>query len=319
MRWALLVASCSMIAHCAAARADSEPRIRAVGCIGLTVSDLDRSVAFYSGALSFEKSAAVEQAANAEGEPQGVPFARSRTARLALGSECVELTEYLAPRGKPAPTELSSNDRSFQHVAIVVSDMDRAYVGLRAARVEHVSSAPQLLPDWNRAAGGIRAFYFRDPDRHALELLQFPPGKGAARWQRKDALFLGIDHTAIVVRDTQASVGFYRDTLGLRVAGTSENWGAEQEKLSHVPGAHLRITTLRAASGPGIELLEYVAPRGGRDFPEGERPNDLIHWQTTVVGDRAEIERLLRSRRAPFLSAALARDPDGHVLRLAAE
>src|SRR5207248_3789279 len=82
--------------------------------------------------------------------------------------------------------------------------------------------------------------------------------------ERKERLFLGIDHTAIVVSDTEASLRFYRDALGLRVPGGSENWGAEQERLNDVTGAHLRITTLRAGSGPGIEFLEYLEPRGGR-------------------------------------------------------
>ena len=83
-----------------------------------------------------------------------------------------------------------------------------------------------------------------------------PAGKGAARWHQKTSrLFLGIDHTAIVVGDTEASLGFYRDRLGLEVVGESENYGTEQEHLNNVFGAHLRITTLHAHSGPGIEFL----------------------------------------------------------------
>ena len=61
LRWALVVASCSVIAHCAAARAERASLVRGVGCVGLTVSDLDRSVTFYSGVLSFEKALQVEQ------------------------------------------------------------------------------------------------------------------------------------------------------------------------------------------------------------------------------------------------------------------
>ncbi len=334
LRWALLVASCSVLAHCAVARAESAPLVRAVGCIGLTVSDLDRSVSFYSGVLSFEKALELEQTGSALEQLQGLFGVRTRTARLRLGGECLDLTEYLAPRGRPAPADSRSNDRWFQHAAIVVSDMDRAYSALRAARVEHASSGPQRLPDWNPSAGGIQAFYFHDPDRHVLEVLQFPAGKGEARWQRKDRLFLGIDHTAIVVADTEASLRFYRDALGLRVAGTSENWGTEQEHLNNVFGARLRITTLRASSGPGVEFLEYLSPRDGRPMPADERANDLIHWQTTVVADPADGARVLRAQRAPFVSpgvvqlpdarlgysrALLARDPDGHVVQLAAE
>ena len=69
----------------------------------------------------------------------------------------------------------------------------------------------------------------------------------------------------------------------MRVAGESENYGTEQEHLNNVFGAHLRITALRGATGPGIELLEYLAPRDGRPFPLEEHANDLVHRQTILV------------------------------------
>jgi hypothetical protein len=90
-----------------------------------------------------------------------------------------------------------------------------------------------------------------------------------------------------VVRDTDASLMFYRDTLGLEVVGESENYGTEQEHLNHVFGARLRITTLRAAHGPGLELLEYLALRDGRPIPADVRANDLLHWQTMLVTRRS--------------------------------
>jgi catechol 2,3-dioxygenase-like lactoylglutathione lyase family enzyme len=338
--WALLLALSSLIAggtrSCVStARAEPAPLVQGVGCVGLTVSDLERAADFYTRVLAFEKVAEVEQVGEALEQLEGVFGARTRTVRLRLGRECLELTEYLAPRGRPVPPDARSNDRWFQHVAIVVSDMDRAYAALRAGRVEHASTGPQRLPDWNPNAGGIRAFYFRDPDRHVLEVLQFPPDKGEPRWHEKGALFAGIDHTAIVVGDTDASVRFYRDALGLRIAGTSENWGTEQEHLNNVFGARLRITTLRGTRGPGIELLEYLVPRDGRAFPSDERANDLIHWQTTLFApDLGGVASALRNLHATFVSpgivtvagrplgwsrAVLARDPDGHVLQLAAE
>src|SRR5690606_20188959 len=128
--------------------------------------------------------------------------ARARVARLTLGTEAIELVEFAAPRGRPAPADSRSNDHWFQHVAIIVDDMDRAYARLREHGVEHASPGPQRLPDWNAAAGGIEAFYFRDPDGNNLEVLEFPPDKGEPRWQVSGPLFLGIDHTAIVVAST---------------------------------------------------------------------------------------------------------------------
>ena len=302
-----------------------------VDVVGFTVSDMDRAVAFYTQVLPFAKSSDVEVAGREFELLAGLFGARARVVRLGLGDEQIELTEYRAPRGRPIPADIRSNDRSFQHVAIIVRDMDKAYARLRQFGVEHASSGPQRLPEWNRNAGGIQAFYFRDPDRHFLEILSFPAGKGMARWHAAgEALFLGIDHTAIVVNDTDASLAFYRDTLGLTVAGESENYDVEQEHLNNVFGARLRITALRAAAGPGIELLEYLAPRDGRAAPEDARASDIGHWQTTLVTSSLEpLLPLAREHRvtlvspgpvdAPvalgFRSGALARDPDGHAMR----
>ena len=306
---------------------------RAVDAVGITVSDMDRAIAFYTRVLFFEKVSDVEAWGDEVEHVHGVFGARLRVARLTLGAEAIELTEFLTPRGRPLPADSRSNDRWFQHVAIVVNDIDQAYLWLRRHRVEHVSPAPQTLPDWNPSAGGIRAFYFKDPDGHPLEILQFPPGKGDPRWHRpSERVFLGIDHTAIVVGATDASLRFWRDALGLRVAGRSENWGPEQERLNNVFGARLRITTLRAAAGPGVELLEYLAPPGGRAAPVDARANDLAHWQVVLATpDAGAAAAALRAARAPLVSsrvvtlpdagaapraAFVARDPDGHALQL---
>jgi catechol 2,3-dioxygenase-like lactoylglutathione lyase family enzyme len=198
------------------------------------------------------------------------------------------------------PSDSRSNDLWFQHVAIVVRDLDRAFARLEANHVEHASVAPQHLPAWNPNASGIGAYYFKDPDGHTLEIIAFPPDKGASRWHTEgDALFLGIDHTAIATASTDASIRFY-EALGFRVAGHGENYGPEQEALNNVPGAHLRITGLRAPSGPGIELLEYLAPRTGRAAPDDTRADDVAHWRTVLFGGAARTER----------------DPDKHVLEI---
>jgi catechol 2,3-dioxygenase-like lactoylglutathione lyase family enzyme len=311
------------------------PLVDAVEAIGMTVSHMDRAVAFYTGVLLFEMISDVEVAGREYEHLQGVFGLRMRVVRLQLGDEIIELTEYLAPKGRPTPADSRSHDRWFQHVALIVRDMDRAYQWLRQHKVEHASSGPQRLPDWNPNAGGIRAFYFKDPDGHPLEILQFPAGKGDPKWHRPtDRLFLGIDHTAIVVGDTDASLRWYRDILGLKVVGESENYGTEQEHLNNVFGARLRITTLRAAAGPGVELLEYLNPRDGRPTPADKRANDLMHWQTTMVSrqiDEAARGLLggkfslvspgivaLTAGSLGFTRGLLVQDPDGHAVQLIA-
>src|SRR5262250_856206 len=264
----------------AGARAASSPLASAVDSVDITVSDMDQAVDFYSRVLSFKTVSDTEVAGETYENLEGVFGVRIRVVRMQLGDEFIELTEYLAPKGRSIKVDARSNDRSFQHIAIIVSDMDKAYAWLRQNKVEHASTGPQRLPDWNKNAAGIKAFYFKDPDGHPLEILQFPSDKGQEKWHRPtDKLFLGIDHTAIVVGDTDASIKFYRDLLGLQIAGASENYGTEQEHLNNVFGAHLRITALRGASGPGIELLEYLAPRDGRPLPPDTLPDDLWYWQ----------------------------------------
>jgi len=294
---------------------------------------MDRAVEFYSRVLGFKKVRDTEVAGETYENLEGVFGVRMRVVRLQLGDEFIELTEYLAPKGRPIPAGARSNDRSFQHIAIIVSDMDKAYAWLRQNKVEYASSGPQRLPDWNSTAAGIKAFYFKDPDGHPLEILQFPPGKGAEKWHRpSDKLFLGIDHTAIVVSNTEESLRFYRDLLGMRVVSESENHGTEQEHLNNVFGARLRITSLRAGSGPGIELLEYLSPRDGRPFPVDEHANDVIHRQTVLVTMSAdEAVRDLSSAKVNFVSscviahrmdeldysrAFIVRDPDGHAVEI---
>src|SRR6201981_4208784 len=216
--------------------------VEGVDAIGITVSDMDRAVDFYSKVLTFEKVSDTEVAGEGYEHLEGVFGLRMRVVRMRLGDEFIELTEYLAPKGRPIPIESRSNDRWFQHIAIIVSDMDRAYGILREHRVKYASTGPQTLPVYIRGAGGIRAFYFRDPDNHFLEVLQFPPDKGDPKWHSQSGkLFLGIDHTAIVVGDTDESLRFYRDELGMHIAGESENYGTEQENLKNVFEAGLRI------------------------------------------------------------------------------
>jgi|SRR5262249_12194253 len=316
------------------AGAASGPLVRAVESVGMTVADVDRSIDFYSRVLLFQKTSDVELAGNNYEHLEGVFGLRMRVVSMRLGDESIELTEYLTPKGKPVALDSHSNDRWFQHIAIITGDMDRAYAWLRQNRVQHVSSAPQTLPTYIKAAADIRAFYFEDPDHHPLEILEFPSDKGDPKWHQSNGkLFLGIDHTAIAVANTSVSLGFYRDVLGFRAVGESENYGPEQEHLNNVFGARLRITSLRSMEGLSIELLEYLTPADGRSMPSDERANDLVHHQTRLVTD--DIEAVLKALQdkhylmvssgivtlpnaeTGFHFALIVRDPDGHAIELA--
>ena len=313
--------------------ARAETLIEAVGAIGMTVSDMERSIEFYQKVLSFKKVSDIEVHGTAYEHLQGIFGLRMRIVRMQLAEEFIELTEYLTPQGRPIPIDSCSNDHWFQHIAIIVSDMDKAYQWLRQHKVKHASTGPQRIPDWNKVAAGIRAFYFRDPDNHNLEIIWFPPDKGDRKWHRQTGkLFLGIDHTAIVVSNTDRSLKFYRDTIGMKAVGDSENYGIEQERLNNVFGARLRITALRAAAGPAIELLEYMAPRDGRPYPADSKANDIWHWQIhAITPNPDDAFNVLRPGKTTYVSSEpvalpnkslgfnkglLIRDPDGHAILL---
>ena len=77
--------------------------------------------------------------------------------------------------------------------------------------------------------------------------------------------------------------------------------------MSAVPGAHVRITTLRARSGPGVELLHYLMPTDGRPMPADTTAADL--WAEEIV---------MRTTRAAH-SGEWLRDRDGHAVGLVAD
>jgi len=306
-------------------------QVTKIEAVGMTVRDMNRSIKFYTEVLGFRKISDEELTGSQYESLEGVFGIHMRVVRIQLGDEFIDLIDYLTSGGRSIPEEMRSNDLSFQHIAIVVSDMNRAFTRLKEFNVEYVSTAPQTLPATNVAAAGIKAFYFHDPDNHNLELIYFPNGKGQPKWQvPRGKIFLGIDHTAIGISNTENSLHFYQQLLGFDKKGESWNNGEEQEHLNNIEGASLHITGLRSHAGPGIEFLEYLSPRNGKIYPPDTRADDIWFWQTTLLTNDASILfDKLKYEGYHFLSKGLIRlgaangrrsnafivkDPDGHAM-----
>jgi catechol 2,3-dioxygenase-like lactoylglutathione lyase family enzyme len=135
---------------------------------------------------------------------------------------------------------------------------------------------------------------------HPLELLSFPAAALPPIWQKARGSFLGIDHTAISVSNTAASVAFY-ETLGYTVIHQSINQGAEQDRLDDLRSAVVTVTTLELAEQtPHLELLCYDGiGRGYRVVPHS---NDIA--ATRIVGG------------AETLGDQTVRDPDGGQMKI---
>jgi catechol 2,3-dioxygenase-like lactoylglutathione lyase family enzyme len=335
---AFILTCASLITHHPSLAITAPPVVvDSIAAVGFTVSDMDRSMAFYRDVLTFEPVSDVEVDGPEYDQLYGVFGVRARVVRMKLGGQQIELTQFLAPPdARPIPVPSSSHDLWFQHVAVVVRDMEAAWAQLRRHHVRQISPRPQTIPLSNPAAAGIKALKFRDPDGHNLELLWFPEEKGNPRWHQRGAdLFLGIDHTAMTVRSTESSLKFYRDLLGLTLAGGTVNMGTEQEHLDSLPGARARVTGLSPKTGPpGVEVLEYERPTAGRPLPSDSHATDLWHWQTTLVVPDAEVAAKALRGTTGFVSSSvialpdqalgfrkglLVRDPDGHVMKIVSQ
>lgn len=305
-------------------------RIRAVG---LTVADVDRSSNFYTQALGFTTVSDITVTGDGYTNLVGVSETKIRIVTLRLGDELIKLSQYLNTVGKPIPLDSQSNDLWFQHLAIVVSDMDSAYTHLRSFPIEPISTEPQTFPPGDIASAHIRAFKFKDPDHHDLELIWFPPDKGQEKWhQQTGQLFLGIDHSAIAIANTEQSLQFYRDLLGMQVSGKSFNWRETQARLDGLPNATVQVTALRPIQGGlGIELLDYMTPANSLPIPRDWKPFDIAHMQVElVVSDlKQAVDQLQHSTQSsspsivqfsnpsfPARKSCLLNDPTGHTVLL---
>jgi catechol 2,3-dioxygenase-like lactoylglutathione lyase family enzyme len=337
-----LVASIVMSSgHASHARDRLSGDVQRVKMIGFTVADADREVNFFTNVLQFEKVADFRVVGGEYAKMEGVFNANMRIVHLKLGDQLVELTQYVSPStGRPIPTPSYSNDEWFEHIAIVVNDMDAAYKILQENHVQQISAEAITIPQSNPGAAGIRAIKFHDPEHHDMELLYFPPGKGEPVWQKPTGrLFLGVDHTAMTVGNTDKGIAFYRDLLGLDVGGVTFNTGETQEVLDDLFNDTCLVTAMTPASAPPhIEFLDYKTPPGGRPMPADTRANDLWYWQTTLVTrDVQAITDRLRAAGVQFITpdvvsipretqdqlgfrkAVIVRDPDGHAIRLIEE
>lgn len=312
--------------------------VQEIRAIALTVSDVDRLKDFYMRALGFEPIADFIVEGRDYSHLEGIAVAKIRIVTLRLGDELIELIQYLNVAADPIPSDSQSDDLWFQHLAIVVSDIDRAYQHLQSFLIQPISTEPQTIPVSNQASAGVRAFKFKDPDCHDLELIWFPPDKGQAKWHQNDEnrLFLGIDHSAIAIANTEQSLNFYHNLLGMKVDGGSLNQGTTQAHLDGLPEATVKVTALRPIQGDlGIELLDYLAPTSGRSIPKDWNSASIAHWQVELVVNNLEqmVERLqqagasfvsngivqLENSSVSHCQACLVKDPTGHAMLLMTE
>lgn len=142
-----------------------------------TVSDLERSVAFYRDVLGFELIHKQSSSGEYIRRLVGYPDAEIRVAQFAVPGQPrgatphdFELVEYLAPRGTRGEAEIRNPGQA--HLALSVDDIHEMYERLRGLGVQFISPPNAITAGIN--TGGY-ACYFHDPDQIVIELLQPPP------------------------------------------------------------------------------------------------------------------------------------------------
>ncbi len=148
-------------------------RVIAADHTGITVTNLERSIAFWQDVLGFELSHRAHHTGELASEVTGVPGAEISIAVLKGYGHKIELLEYLAPANRKN-VDLRPCDVGSVHVALMVDNLD-AVLSTIAASGWRAAGEPQTLNTGPNA--GKRVVYVRDPDGTTIELMQPPPDK----------------------------------------------------------------------------------------------------------------------------------------------
>jgi len=155
---------------------DKPFRILRTDHTGITVSSLERSVAFWRDVLGFDFSHTAHQTGEVAQEITGVAGAEIKLAVLkGPGGHKIELLEYLAPPDRKRQTDRRPCDVGHVHVALIVNDLE-AILQKIAASGWKAAGQPQTLKSGPNA--GKRVVYVRDPDGTTIEFMQPPARSG---------------------------------------------------------------------------------------------------------------------------------------------
>jgi catechol 2,3-dioxygenase-like lactoylglutathione lyase family enzyme len=139
---------------------------------GVTVSSLDRSLAFYEGLLGLAVHAVSLVESPEIDDVVGHPGARLRIADMALPAGGVlELIQYELPQHDPVTAGHTQPGTS--HIALRVTGLHELHGRLVAAGADLISSRPVPITG-SRAFAGVTVLYVRDPDGNVLELIERP-------------------------------------------------------------------------------------------------------------------------------------------------
>lgn len=140
--------------------------IKGIEHAGLSVSDLERSIAFYRDIMGLEVIRVLEPS---DGLPLdkvvGLPGCKARIAHLQSENAMLELFEYQEPKGRPIPQDHTQADNGFIHIGFTSTDARADYKVMQEKGVQFVGEPVEIRP-------GVWIFYFYGPDGEVCEMRQ---------------------------------------------------------------------------------------------------------------------------------------------------
>ena len=132
----------------------------------ISVSDLQRSIAFYRDVMGLELVRIIECPPEMRlGDVAGMPGCTARIAHLRSGPNMLELFEYQDPRGKDIPKGRKQADLGLIHLGFTSTDVRADYARLKELGIKVFSEPIEFRP-------GVWIFYFHGPDGEVCELRQ---------------------------------------------------------------------------------------------------------------------------------------------------
>ena len=143
-------------------------KVIATNHTSFTVSDIDRSLAFFRDALGFEVTSKGPRSPSLIQAIRGVEGAEVLIAYVRGPGHSIELIEYIKPETRssvrPQPC-----DTGFSHIAYDVDDIDAA---IKAARDHSVEPIGPVVAIDQGPNSGTRVAYLRDPDGITIEFIE---------------------------------------------------------------------------------------------------------------------------------------------------
>lgn len=142
--------------------------------VAVTVSDMDRSLAFYCDLLGLKEVERHRLEGETISKMAGKPDVIMEVVRLEAPETpgvLLDLQQYVVPAGKVSDAQLG--DVAHAHFCFGVPDVWAAYKDLSEKGVEFVSEPVSFDLEW----GIVYVVFFKDPDGFILELMQVPTEK----------------------------------------------------------------------------------------------------------------------------------------------